>query len=125
MPFDDDALGTLAAVALAAARREYPHKLLGEYFSSALVFPIRSGTHRDTAFSLGLTLQAARRRGDDSSAAALRAAAVRALCNDGPRPWADDPAGDAFLTAPLTEAPLMSDVLARLVPGRDRPSAAA
>jgi hypothetical protein len=84
---------------------------LGEYFSSVLAFPIRSGTHRDTAFSLGLTLQAARARGDDSSDAALRAAGVQFFGGDGPLPWGDDPAGDAFLTAPLTEAALMSGVL--------------
>jgi hypothetical protein len=84
---------------------------LGSYFTSGLAFPIRSGTHRDSAFSLGLSLQAARSRGDASSAAALQAAAVRFFGNDGPLPWAEDPAGDAFLTPPLTEAALMSDVL--------------
>jgi hypothetical protein len=85
---------------------------LGSYFTGVLAFPIRSGTHRDTAFSLGLALQAARRRGDTSSAAGLRAAAARFFGDDGPLPWAEDPAGDAFLSAPLTEAALMSDVLA-------------
>jgi hypothetical protein len=84
---------------------------LGEYFTGVLAFPIRSGTHRDTAFSLGLALQAAGGRGDDASADALRAAAVRFFGGDGPLPWGEDPAGDAFLTAPLTEAALMSDVL--------------
>ena len=84
---------------------------LGEYFGSVLAFPIRSGTHRDTAFSLGLALEAARRRGDASSAVALRAAAVQFFGGDGPLPWAEDPAGDAFLTAPLTEAALMAGVL--------------
>jgi hypothetical protein len=84
---------------------------LGNYFASVLAFPIRSGTHRDTAFSLGLTLQAAGVRGDASSAAGLRAAAVRLFGDDGPLPWAEDPAGDAFLSAPLTEAALMSDAL--------------
>jgi hypothetical protein len=84
---------------------------LGSYFTSVLAFPIRSGTHRDTAFSLGLTLQAARRRGDASAAAALQAAAVRFFGGDGPLRWGEDPAGDAFLSAPLTEAALMSEVL--------------
>jgi hypothetical protein len=37
---------------------------------------------------------------------------VRFFGDDGPLPWAEDPAGDAFLSAPLTEAALMSGVLA-------------
>jgi hypothetical protein len=84
---------------------------LRSYFASILVFPIRSGTHRNTAFSLRLTLQAARDCGDAPFAADLRAAALRFFSADRALPWAEDPAGDAFLSAPLTEAALMADVL--------------
>jgi Protein of unknown function (DUF2891) len=84
---------------------------LRSYFASTLVFPIRSGTHRNTAFSLRLTLQAASDRGDASSVADLRAAALRCFSADRALPWDEDPAGDAFLSAPLTEAALMADVL--------------
>jgi hypothetical protein len=98
------------AAALAPLARLLADRL-GSYFTSGLAFPIRSGTHRDTAFSLGLTLQAARGRGDASAAAGLQAAAVRFFSGDGALPWAEDPAGDAFLSPPLTEAALMSDVL--------------
>ena len=37
---------------------------LHAYFGGELAFPIRSGTHGNTAFSLGLALEAARRRDD-------------------------------------------------------------
>jgi hypothetical protein len=84
---------------------------LAAYFGGGLAFPIRSGTHGNTAFSLQLALTAARRCGDTSSAAALDAAARRLFADDTVLPWTEDPSGDAFLTPPLAEAALMADVL--------------
>jgi hypothetical protein len=84
---------------------------LDTYFGSTLAFPIRSGTHGNTAFSLHLAIQAARRRGDRETAGALSRAARRFFGGDRDLPWAEEPSGDAFLTPPLTEAALMADVL--------------
>jgi hypothetical protein len=83
---------------------------LAAYFGGSLAFPIRTGTHGNTAFSLQLTLRAARRRGDAARAAALAQAARRMFAADDALPWSEDPAGDAFLTAPLAEADLLVDV---------------
>jgi hypothetical protein len=84
---------------------------LAAYFGGSLAFPIRVGTHANTAFSLQLTLRAARRRGDETRAAALAGDARRMFAADDSLPWSEDPAGDAFLTAPLVEADLLADVL--------------
>ena len=84
---------------------------LAAYFGGALAFPIRTGTHANTAFSLQLTLRAAVRRGDEPRAAALARDARRMFADDDSLPWTEDPAGDAFLTAPLAEADLLADVL--------------
>jgi hypothetical protein len=84
---------------------------LADYFGGTLAFPIRTGTHANTAFSLQLTLRAARRRGDEARATALAQAARRRFAADGALPWGEDPAGDAFLTPPLAEADLLADVL--------------
>ncbi len=84
---------------------------LERYFDSGLAFPIRTGTHGNTAFSLHVTLEAARRRGDTRQAEALAGAARRFYIGDTSLPWAEAPAGDAFLAAPLVEAALMAEVL--------------
>src|SRR6185437_7503657 len=81
------------------------------YFGGSLAFPIRSGTHGNTAFSLQLAMQAALRRGDQDAAAELAADARRLYGADRPLRWDDDPAGDAFLTPELAEAALLADVL--------------
>lgn len=86
---------------------------LDAYVTGTLAFPIRSGTHGNTAFSLHLAIQAARRRGDDQAAEALGRAARRFFGGDRTLPWAEEPSGDAFLTPPLTEAALMAQVLGR------------
>jgi hypothetical protein len=84
---------------------------LARHFGGGLAFPVRSGTHGNTAFSLHLALQAARRRGDAAAAASLGDAARRLFAADPALPWAEPPDGNAFLTAPLTEAALMAGVL--------------
>jgi hypothetical protein len=84
---------------------------LARHFAQGLAFPVRAGTHGNTAFSLHLALQAAARRGDAGAAAGLADTARRLFAADPPLPWAEPPDGNAFLTAPLTEAALMADVL--------------
>jgi hypothetical protein len=84
---------------------------LNAYFGGGLAFPIRSGVHANTAFSLGLCLEAARRRGDSDAAAILMAAARRFFAEDAALPWAEPPSGDAFLTPALAEAALMASAL--------------
>ena len=85
---------------------------LATYFGGQLAFPIRTGTHGNTAFSLTLALAAARRSGDQSAEAALAAAARRMFGDEPVLRWTDAPSGDAFHTPELTEAALMADVLA-------------
>jgi hypothetical protein len=84
---------------------------LATYFGGGLAFAIRTGTHGNTAFSLQLALRAARRRADERRASALARDARRLYAADATLPWAEDPAGDAFLTAPLAEADLLTDVM--------------
>jgi hypothetical protein len=86
---------------------------LHAYFSGELAFPIRSGTHGNTAFSLGLAIEAARRRDDGAAAAELAGAAQRMFGPEQRLRWDEDPSGDAFLTAELAEAALMAGVLPR------------
>jgi Protein of unknown function (DUF2891) len=95
---------------------------LEAYFGGGLAFPIRTGTHGNTAFSLHITMEAARRAGDTRLAHALGASARRLFAADVDLPWGEDPAGDAFLTAPLVQAALLADVLdqAELVTWIDR-----
>jgi hypothetical protein len=84
---------------------------LDDYFGGQLQFPIRSGTHGNTAFSLRLVIEAARRRGDARAAAALAGAARRMYGDAQALQWDGPPSGDAFLTPELAEAALMADVL--------------
>jgi hypothetical protein len=84
---------------------------LGRYFGGQLQFPILSGTHGNTAFSLRLIIEAARRRGDERAEAALAGAARRMFGDRRARQWDGPPSGDAFLTPELAEAALLADVL--------------
>jgi hypothetical protein len=84
---------------------------LDDYFGGRLQFPIRSGTHGNTAFSLRLVIAAARRRGDDPTTAGLAGAARRMYGDSHVLQWDGAASGDAFLTPELAEAALMADVL--------------
>jgi len=84
---------------------------LSAYFGEQLAFPIRTGTHGNTAFSLQLALMAARRRADQPAVNGLSGAARRMFAADRPLHWSDPPSGDAFHSPELTEAALMADVL--------------
>lgn len=80
------------------------------YFAS-LSYPIRVGTHYNSAFALKLALDFARHRHDSEFESALLATARRHYLADADYPARFEPGGDEFLSAALTEALLMADVL--------------
>jgi len=82
-----------------------------EYLSSRLAFPVRAGTHPNTAFALQLLHQAATAAEDAELSRAVAEAAVRWFAGDPPLPWLGPPSGNDFLDPPLVEAALMADVL--------------
>jgi len=82
-----------------------------EYFTRELEYPIRSGTHGNTAFSLHLMLKAARNTGDLEMEQAVRSAALGFYFEAGPRPWDNTPSGTDFLSPALAEAALLADLL--------------
>src|SRR5690242_727567 len=79
-------------------------------FLPKATYPIRAGTHGNTAFAVALALEYAGVAGDEPLAAILRAAAVRWYENDVDcQAW--EPGGDDFLSPALTEAECMRRVL--------------
>ena len=77
----------------------------------ALDWPVRPGTHGNTAFACVLALDWARVRGDASFAAQVARFALRAYGQDRRYPAAYEPSGEDFLPAGLVEAVLMRAVL--------------
>jgi hypothetical protein len=73
-------------------------------------FPVRAGTHGNSAFALVLALQYARRQ-DARLAAAIGERARRWYGNDRAYPAGYEPSGDDFLSGGLCEALLMARVL--------------
>jgi hypothetical protein len=78
-----------------------------------LRYPVRSGTHNQTAFALTLLLDAASATGDSSLQDALRAAALGLYGNDADAPLHFEPSGEDFLSPTLMEADAMRRVLDR------------
>ncbi|MBB3212435.1 hypothetical protein FHW67_001715 [Herbaspirillum sp. Sphag1AN] len=76
-----------------------------------LTYPIRVGTHYNTAFALALALDYARAVADDELTTAITTAALRYYGEDRDYPAHYEPGGDEYLSAALTEALLMSKVL--------------
>ncbi len=76
-------------------------------------YPIRTGVHPNTAFSLHLALDYARAAGDGTLEALLRERALAYYGRDrrGPLTW--EPGGEDFLSPCLEEAALMAEVLPR------------
>jgi len=74
-------------------------------------FPIRAGTHGNTAFALILALNFARRHGADALAAAIEERALRWYGADRVYPARYEPSGDDFLSGGLCEALLMARLL--------------
>lgn len=73
--------------------------------------PIRTGTHDNTAFSLGLLRDAAGALGRPDVVAAVDALARAAYLGDAAYPVAWEPGGHDFLSAALSEATLMRRLL--------------
>ncbi len=79
-------------------------------FLPKCTYPIRVGTHFNTAFAVSLSLTYAERIGDVALAAALRDAATRWYGTDAEcQAW--EPSGDEFLSPALIEAECMRRVL--------------
>jgi hypothetical protein len=79
-------------------------------------YPVRHGVHPNSAFGLIRSLPAARRRaetGDDRALRAIEDAALRWFRADRDAPVAWEPSGADFLSPSLTEAVLMTEVLAK------------
>lgn len=75
--------------------------------------PIRSGQHSQTAFAMGLALDAARARGEDRAARAIERAALEFYADDVDAPIAYEPSAHDFLSPALAEAELMARVMER------------
>ncbi|MFN0160892.1 MAG: DUF2891 domain-containing protein [Burkholderiales bacterium] len=71
-------------------------------------YPIRAGTHANTAFALALAWDYAQAEGETELAAALGAAALRFYDTDRDGPANFEPSGNDFLSPCLIEAELMT-----------------
>ena len=76
-------------------------------------YPIRAGSHGNTAFACLLALDYARTVGESTLEKEIRAAALRWYGNDRDAPLAYEPSLDDFLSPALVEAALMHQVLER------------
>ena len=80
-------------------------------FLPRATYPIRAGTHANSAFGLTLALDQARAAGDAAFAEALEGCARAWFADDRDCPAHLEPGGDDFLSSALSEAALMSRVL--------------
>ena len=81
------------------------------FYLRASPYPVRAGTHGNTAFACVLALDYAHAAGDAALAQAIHAAARRWYLGDRDYPVAYEPSGDDFLSPALVEALLMKRVL--------------
>ncbi|MFJ3046277.1 DUF2891 domain-containing protein [Herbaspirillum chlorophenolicum] len=88
---------------------EIRSRLLG--YLSRLSYPIRVGTHYNTAFALALSLDYARHTQDGELETAIVAASLRYYGHDTDYPAHYEPGGDEYISGGLTEALLMTKVL--------------
>ncbi len=84
---------------------------LVRYFGQSLQFPIRTGVHGNTAFSLTLGIDSARLTGNLATEQAFTDAAIRMFGADRDYPLRLEPSGGDFLSPALTEAGLLATVL--------------
>jgi hypothetical protein len=77
----------------------------------ASAYPVRAGTHGNTAFASILALDFARTAGRSDLAAAIDAAARRWYLDDRDYAVAYEPSGDDFLSPALVEALLMKRIM--------------
>jgi hypothetical protein len=80
-------------------------------YMETLTYPIRVGTHFNTAFGLLLALHYARVTGESALEPAIRAYAQKVYQPDTAYPAQYEPNGDDFLSGALTEALLMAELL--------------
>jgi Protein of unknown function (DUF2891) len=80
-------------------------------FIKGAPYPIRAGSHGNTAFACTLALDYARVTRHKALEAEIKAAAVRWYRNDRDAPLAYEPSLDDFLSPCLVEATLMKEVL--------------
>jgi hypothetical protein len=80
-------------------------------FLEASAYPVRAGTHGNTAFASILALDFARTAGRSDLAAAIDAAARRWYLDDRDYAVAYEPSGDDFLSPALVEALLMKRIM--------------
>ncbi len=78
-----------------------------------LSYPVRLGTHNQTAFAFGLMLDYARAVGDENFASELAQKSITFHQGDVNCPLAYEPSGEDFLSPCLMEADLMRRVLSR------------
>jgi len=79
-------------------------------YLSKLTYPIRVGTHYNTAFALALGLDYARKVKDSALEQAILDASTRFYLADTRYPAHYEPGGDEYISGALTEALLMSKV---------------
>jgi hypothetical protein len=104
----DDARGKRWAVTLAPLARAFAERFRA--FLPKATYPIRVGTHFNTAFALTLTHEYAAVVGDEHLAALVRDTATRWYAHDADcQAW--EPGGDDFLSSALIEAECMRRVL--------------
>lgn len=82
-------------------------------YLTKLVYPIRTGQHENTAFSLTLMYEYAEAVGDHDLLNAIKTNSLRLFENDKNCDLAYEPSGSDFLSPCLEEAYLMSKILAK------------
>jgi len=83
-----------------------------------LLYPVRSGTHNQTAFAFALALDWARIAGRDDLETLLVDKSRRFYADDRDCPLAYEPSGEDFLSPCLMEA----DLMRRIIPAADYPA---
>lgn len=101
----DEIEGETLAPAVAAVRENWMRHL------PDATYPIRAGTHANSAFGLALAIDHARRAGDGAFERALSTRARDWFDDDRDYPAHMEPGGDDFLSGALMEASLMTRVL--------------
>ncbi len=84
---------------------------LMDYLSGLAPYPIRSGTHANTALALQLTLEASRLVHDADTERSVTSLALQFFGDSAPATWGAVPSGTDFLSAPLTEGALMAEAM--------------
>lgn len=82
-----------------------------QVFLSKQTYPIRTGVHPNSAYSLNLALDYAEAYGESALAALIRAKAMGWYARDHEAPLAWEPGGEDFLSPCLEEAALMARLL--------------